>query len=265
MVAEISRKENTMTTLENTVVGTYTVLGSTGADGYPTLDTVTQTARQQADGQWILVEEDDHYNQEAKVGGPYKSLARLHYAASRRRERLSVKEGEHEAAMAEYEAARAEEDRRTQAEVDAVATQGMDALWAELAKDDRDYLRAKKLGMAVLTQLGVTADPEKVSVSCGYGRLEKAPEGLKDVAAPGPVHESTGAYRYTSPRGHHHRQVVGWHAGSGPHITVYGEERRDPGLTSNEGKTPQEIYAPAGTWFQHRDSGTGEIWGYRFV
>lgn len=253
-----------MNTLENTV-GTYVILGSSGGDGYPTLDTVTQTARQQADGRWILIEEDDHYNQEARVGGPYKSLARLQYAASRRRERLSVKEGEHQTAMAEYEAARAEEDRRTQAEVDAVDAQGVDALWAELAKGGRDHFKSKKLGLAILAQLGVSADPEKVSVISGHGRLDEIPEGLKEVAAPGPVRQSTGAYRYTSPRGHHHRQVVGWHSGGGPHITVYGEERRDSGLTSNEGMKPQAVYAPPGSWFLHHDTGSGKVWGYKFV
>ncbi len=247
----------------NTLVGTYVILGSTGADGDPTLDTVTQTAQQLDNGQWILLEEDDHYNQEGRVGRPFKSLTRLQYAAQRRRERLSVKEGEHKIALAKHEAARTEMDHRIQVQVDAVAALGLEALWAELAKDERNYLWVKRLGLAILAKLGVSADSEKVSVMHGHGRLEEAPGDLEEVAAPGPVYESAGAYRT---RGRFvSRQVVDWHAGSGPCITVYGELRRDPGLTTNEGMTPQENYAPPGSWFQYRDSGSDKIWGYRFV
>lgn len=246
----------------------YHRVGSTGADDYPVLELVSQSIRETESG-FLLVEEDDHYNQTGVVGGPYRSLASLKRAAARRRTRLAVKSGEYERATADYEERMRAEDARIQSEVSMLVAQGINALWAALVHHDPTLLDSRmteKVGLAILAKLGIeVADPARVSTQCGEPTKRAVPPGIEKIKSPGPACEESGAYRYRSPRGSYSRQVVSWHAGSGPLVFIHGECRRDPGLTSGEGMTLFRAYGPAGSWFQFRDSGTGKVWGYKFV
>lgn len=249
-------------TTTTTSLGQYTRLSSTGGDGSPTLEVVIQTAERNRKGQLIFTEEDEG---RGETLGPYKTMARLEYVAARRRERLAVKEGEFEDAMAEYESRMVEEEAERQREVEAVIAQGLNALWVALSENPHGST-SEKLAVAILEKLGVSVvDHEGISALCGHLMSEDAPEGLRKIKAHEPARYCEGWYRHESRRGQYNGEVIGYHAAGGPLVFVVRSTSVDRKLTNGEGMTVSDVYGSPGSWFQTKDSGTGELTGCKFI